>query len=75
MCHKCILIELKIKTYYKRLNIRIYTINYLILPKYNKICFKNNQIRLYNFIMNYDILSDKCKIEMINYISSKYFSN
>lgn len=75
MCKQCLLLEFKIKAYYRSLNLNIRTINYYIIPYYSKICFKRNANKITNFIINYDILPKCCKQNLIEYTNSSNFTN
>lgn len=75
MCKQCVHLELKIKSFYLNLNIKIKEINFYIFPYYKKICFKNNLFKIKNFIQNLDILPIKHKNKIFKYIYSSKFTN
>ena len=51
MCNNCMLIELKIKSYFLQNKISIFLIN-KIISKYPSKCFKNNNNKIINYIIN-----------------------
>jgi hypothetical protein len=51
MCNNCMLIELKIKSYFLQNKISIFLIN-KIISKYTSKCFKNNNNKIINYIIN-----------------------
>jgi hypothetical protein len=51
MCYNCLLIELKIKSYFIKNKISLFNINYII-SKYKHECFKNNKYKIINYILN-----------------------
>jgi hypothetical protein len=77
MCKNCLLIELKLKSYYIKNNISIFLIN-KIISKYSSKCFKNNNIKIINYLIhtleiNSNIIQETNIFNYINNITKNLY--
>lgn len=75
MCYNCLIIELKIKSYFIKNKISIIILNKIISNYQNK-CFKNNKFKIINYIintleLNSDIIQELELFTFINNITNK----
>lgn len=71
MCYNCLILELKIKSYFIQNKIPIYVFN-KIISKYDTKCFGNNKYKIINYILkslelNTNIIK---KIDLLNFIDN-----
>ncbi len=71
MCYNCLLVELKIKSYFIKNKVSLSNINYL-LRKYKKECFKNNKNKIMNYVL-YNLDLNPCalrELELYTYLDN-----
>lgn len=71
MCYNCLVLELKIKSYFIQNKIPIYVFN-KIIAKYNTKCFANNKYKIINYILkNLELNTHIIKeIDLLNFINN-----
>jgi hypothetical protein len=71
MCYNCLVLELKIKSYFIQNKIPIYVFN-KIIAKYDTKCFANNKYKIINYILkNLELNSNIIKeIDLLNFIDN-----
>lgn len=71
MCYNCLVIELKIKSYFIQNKIPIYVFN-KIIAKYKTKCFANNKYKIINYILkNLELNTNIIKeIDLLNFIDN-----
>jgi hypothetical protein len=71
MCYNCLVLELKIKSYFIQNKIPIYVFN-KIIAKYDTKCFANNKHKIINYILKHLELNSNIikEIDLLNFIDN-----